>query len=135
MPDLDVKKIKAEKLRKMQEQMRQNEVKKMEIEVNDENFQKEVIDKSNSVPVVVDFWATWCSPCLMLGPILEKLTKKFDGKFVLAKANVDQCPGVSTKYAISSIPAVKMFKNGKVVDEFIGAVPEPAVEQWLKKNL
>ena len=135
MSDLDVEKIKAEKLRKMQEQMRQNEVKKLEIEVNDENFQKEVIEKSDNVPVVVDFWASWCAPCLMLGPSLEKLAKKFNGKFVLAKLNVDQGPGVSTKYAISSIPAVKMFKNGKVVDEFIGSMPEPAVEQWLHKNI
>ena len=135
MSDPDVEKIKAEKLRKMQEQMRQNEVKKVEIEVNDENFQKEVIDKSNSVPVVVDFWATWCAPCLMLGPSLEKLAKKFNGKFVLAKLNVDENHVVSAKYAISSIPAVKIFKNGKVADEFIGALPEATVEQWLSKNI
>ncbi len=135
MPDSNVEKIKAEKLRKMQEQMRQSEVKKLEIEVNDGNFQKEVIQKSFSVPIVVDFWATWCTPCLMLSPILEKLAKKFKGTFVLAKANVDESRAVSTKYAISSIPAVKMFKNGKITNEFIGALPETAVEQWLRKNI
>ncbi len=135
LSDLDLEKIKAKKLKKMQEQMRQNEVKQLEIEANDENFQKEVIEKSSSVPVVVDFWATWCTPCLMLGPSLEKLAKKFGGKFVLAKVNVDQSPRVSAKYAISSIPAVKMFKDGKVVDEFIGAIPESAVGQWLAKNI
>jgi len=135
LSDLDVERIKAEKLRKMQEQMHQNEVKKVEIEVNDENFQKEVIDKSRNVPVVVDFWATWCAPCLTLSPTLEKLAKKFNGKFVLAKANVDESKAASTKYAISCIPAVKMFKNGKVTNEFIGALPEAAVEQWLRKNI
>ncbi len=135
MSDLDVEKIKAEKLRKMQEKMRQNEVKKLEIEVNDENFQKEVIEKSSSVPVAVDFWATWCAPCLTLGPTLEKLAKAFDGKFVLAKANVDKSRTASAKYAVSCIPVVKMFKDGKVVDEFVGALPEAVVEQWLRKNI
>ncbi len=107
----------------------------MKIEVNDENFQKEVIDKSGKVPVVVDFWATWCMPCLMLGPILEKLAKEFEGKFVLAKVNVDESRAASEKYAISSIPAVKIFKDGKVADEFIGALPEAMVKQWLRKNI
>jgi len=119
----------------MQEQMRQSEVKKVDIEVNDENFQKDVIKKSFSVPVVVDFWATWCMPCLTLSPILEKLAKKFNGKFVLAKANVDETRAASTKYAISAIPAVKVFKNGEVTGEFVGAVPEASVEQWLHKNI
>jgi len=135
LSDLEVEKIKAEKLRKMQEQMQQSEVKKLEIKVNDENFEKEVIKKSFSVPVVVDFWATWCMPCLTLSPILEKLAKKFNGKFVLAKANVDETRAESTKYNISAIPAVKVFKNGKVTNEFLGALPEPTVEQWLNKNI
>jgi len=133
--NLDIEKIRAEKLRKMQEQMQKNEVKKLEIKVDDRNFEKEVIEKSNSVPVVVDFWATWCAPCLMLSPTLEKLVKKYNGKFVLAKLNVDEGRVASAKYAISSIPAVKMFKGGTVVDEFIGAVPEPVVEQWINKNI
>ncbi len=135
LPDSDVERIKAAKLRKMREQMRQSEVKKLEIEVNDGNYQKEVIEKSKNVPVAVDLWATWCMPCLELSPILEKLAKKFNGKFVLAKANVDESRAASAKYAISCIPAVKMFKNGKVTDEFIGALPEPTVEQWLRKNI
>jgi len=135
LSDLDIKKLKAEKLRKMQETMHQKEVKKLEVKVNDENFEKEVIEKSKTVLVVVDFWATWCMPCLMLSPVLEKLVKEFNGKFVLAKVNVDESHAVSAKYEISGIPAVKMFKGGKVTGEFIGALPEPNVRQWLDKNL
>ncbi len=135
MSDPDAEKIKAERLSKMQEEFGKKRAKKLEIEVNDVNFETEVIEKSGSIPVVVDFWATWCAPCLMLSPTLEKLAKEFEGKFVLAKVNVDESPAISRKYAISSIPAVKMFKNGKVTNEFIGALPEPTVEQWLYKNI
>jgi intein/homing endonuclease len=76
-----------------------------------------------------------CMPCLVLSPTLEKLVKEYDGKFVLAKVNVDKNPAVSKKYGIMSIPAVKMFKNGELVDEFVGALPEPVIRQWLEKNL
>ena len=135
MFDSELEKIKAEKLRELQEKSQFKEVKKLEIEVNDKNFEKEVIEKSNSVPVVVDFWASWCTPCLMLGPTLEKFVKEFKGKFVLAKVNVNESNAVSSKYNISSIPAVKMFKNGKLADEFVGALPEIQVKEWLDKNL
>jgi len=107
----------------------------MKIDVNDANFEKEVIEKSKEVPVVVDFWATWCMPCLMLGPALEKLSEQYEGKFILAKLNVDENAVSSQKYKIMSIPAVKMFKDGQVVDEFIGAIPEPNIKDWLDKNL
>ncbi len=135
MQDEEAERIKTEKLRKMQEEVRKKEVKKLEIEANDSNFEKEVIEKSKTVPVVVDFWASWCMPCLMLSPTLEKFANEFRGKFVLAKVNVDESPLTSAKYNISSIPAVKMFKNGKVTNEFIGALPETTVEQWLRKNI
>ena len=108
---------------------------KTKIEVNDSNFEKDVIEQSNDVPVVVDFWATWCMPCLMLGPTLEKLAEENNGRFVLAKLNVDSSPSVSQKYRIMSIPAVKMFKNGEVSDEFIGALPEPQVRNWIETNV
>ena len=105
------------------------------IDVNDNNFNELVIEQSKKIPVVVDFWASWCMPCLMLGPILEKLAEEYKGKFVLAKLNVDEARLTSQKYGVMSIPNVKMFKDGKVVDEFIGAVPEPVVRSWLEKNL
>ena len=107
----------------------------MEIEVNDDNFNENVIIKSKEVPVVVDFWAQWCAPCIMLGPVLEKLAKEYEGKFILAKANVDQARQTAQQYQVRGIPSVKMFKNGKIIDEFVGAMPEENIKQWLNKNL
>jgi thioredoxin len=123
--------------KKMEELKKKVEVSRMEteVEVNDNNFEKEVIEKSKNTSVVVDFWAEWCMPCRMLGPVLEKLAKDYNGKFVLAKANVDETERKSTEYGIRSIPAVKLFKNGKVVDEFVGALPEEQIKAWLDKNL
>ncbi len=106
----------------------------LKIEVSDNNFEEKVIEQSKSIPILVDFWATWCMPCLMLGPALENLAKQYKGKFVLAKLNVDNSPITSQEYMIQSIPAVKMFKNGKIVDEFIGAIPESTISKWLTKN-
>ena len=105
------------------------------INVTDRDFEKKVIEKSKEIPIVVDFWATWCMPCLILSPILEKLTEEYNGKFVLVKVNVDNAKVKAQEYKIMSIPGVKMFKNGKVADEFIGAIPEPNVKEWLNKNL
>ena len=107
----------------------------MKINVNDSNFEKEVIEKSKETPVIVDYWATWCTPCLMLGPTLEKLAKEFEGKVILAKLNVDENPVTSQTYAVMSIPSVKMFKDGKIVDEFVGALPEEMVKPWIEKNI
>ena len=104
-------------------------------EVDENNFEKEVIEKSKEIPVVVDFWATWCMPCLMLGPTLEKFAEDYNGKFILAKLNVDKNPKISQIYNISSIPNVKIFKDGKVADEFVGALPRLMVKNWLDKNL
>ncbi len=105
------------------------------MEVTSKNFNKEVIEKSKEIPVVVDFWAEWCRPCLFLGPILEKLSKEYDGKFILVKVNIEQSPLLARIYNIVSIPRVNMFKNGEVADEFVGAMPEPEVKKWLDKNL
>jgi putative thioredoxin len=107
----------------------------MAIDVTDQNFVERIIKKSKEIPIVVDFWAKWCQPCLILGPILEGFEKKLDGKFILAKVNVDDAPKMSEEYKIESIPNVKMIKNGKVADEFIGSIPESNVEEWLNKNL
>lgn len=105
------------------------------IEINDENFKKEVLEKSKKIPVVIDFWAEWCQPCLTLKPILEKLAEEYKGRFILAKANVDETRQLAQIYSVMSIPVVKMFKDGKIADEFIGAMPEDMVKAWLDKNL
>ena len=130
--DEELERLKKERIKKLMEKAKEVQT---EIEVNDSNFEEEVIEKSKEIPVVVDFWAQWCRPCLMLGPILEKLAKENKGKFILAKVNVDEAPLSSQKYGIMSIPNVKLFKDGKIVDEFVGAYPETFVKEWLKKNL
>jgi putative thioredoxin len=126
----ELEKIRKEKLKNMLSK-RKNSI----IEVNDQNFQEKVIEKSKKIYIVVDFWSNWCAPCLMLGPILEKLAKEYNGKFILAKANVEKSRKISQIYGIMSIPSVKMFKDGKIIDEFIGAIPEPMVRKWLDKNI
>ncbi len=105
------------------------------MEVSDSTFNEEVIKKSYEVPVVVDFWAPWCMPCRMLGPVLEDLEKEYGGRFILAKVNVDENPKLSQLFRIMSIPSVKLFKDGKVVDEFVGALPRELIKVWLEKHL
>jgi len=106
----------------------------MEIEVNDENFDKEVIEKSKQVPVLVDFWAPWCPPCRMLSPILTKIGKNFGDKLIIAKLNVDENPEKSREYGIMGIPSVKLFKNGEIINEFVGAQPENNILRMLERN-
>jgi putative thioredoxin len=99
------------------------------------DFQKDVIEKSYDKPVLVDFWAEWCAPCRMLGPIIEKLAVENRDDWELIKVDTDKNQQVATKYGVRGIPNVKLFRNGEVINEFTGALPEPAIKEWLKKSI
>lgn len=99
------------------------------------DFQKDVVDASFKQPIVIDFWAEWCAPCRMLGPILEKLANQANGRWRLVKLNTELQPDVAMQFEISSIPAVKMVSKGEIIAEFVGALPESHVVKWLNENL
>lgn len=99
------------------------------------NFEQEVIQRSYQVPVLVDFWAAWCDPCRILGPVLERLAQQNGNRWVLAKVDTEKHVDVAQRYQVQSIPNVKLFVDGQVADEFIGSLPEHAIQRWLQKAL
>jgi putative thioredoxin len=103
------------------------------IDVTDATFEQEVLLRSSEVPVVVDLWAPWCGPCLTLGPIIERVIGETDGAVALAKVNVDENPAIGGSFQVQSIPAVFALKDGKVVDQFIGAQPEAVVAEFVAR--
>ncbi len=105
----------------------------MVIEVTDQNFEEEVI--KSSLPVMVDLWAPWCRPCLMVAPVVDKLAESYNGRFKFCRLNVDQNPQTATRYRIMSIPTLMFFKDGKAVDTVIGAVAEQVLQPKIEELL
>lgn len=101
-----------------------------DIKITDENFDTEVNIKDKFV--LVDFFATWCEPCTVLGPILERVVENFKDKIVLIKANVDEFPATSQKFQVDRIPMVVLFKDGKQINSFTGLIPEKSIKEWLE---
>ncbi|MEL7832501.1 thioredoxin [Fodinibius sp. Rm-B-1B1-1] len=105
------------------------------LELTDDSFEDEVLNADSDQPVLVDFWAEWCGPCKMVGPIVEELAEEFDGKAKVGKVDVDSNPEISTKYGIRSIPSLLIFKDGEVVDQIVGAVPKAQLKKQLEAQV
>jgi putative thioredoxin len=104
-------------------------------DVTEQTFDTAVLDRSRQTPVLVDFWADWCGPCKMLMPVLQKLTGEYGGKFFLAKVNTDVEQALANRHGVKSLPTVKLFRNGKVVDEFLGVQPEKNIRALLDRHI
>jgi len=105
----------------------------MALQITDSNFDELVLNSDK--PVLVDFWAEWCGPCRVVGPIVEELSKDYEGRAVVGKVDVDNNPNISMKYGIRNIPTLLVFKNGEIVDKQVGAVPKTVLAQKLNAQL
>ena len=105
----------------------------MEVKVNDVNFESEVL--KSDIPVFVDFWAEWCGPCHMVTPVVEEIAKEYKGRLKVCKVNVDHASKASSSYGIMSIPTLAVFKDGKVVDKIVGAVPKDQLVSMLSQHI
>lgn len=103
------------------------------LQVNDKNFSSEVLQ--SGIPVLVDFWATWCGPCRAIGPIIEELAKEFSGRVKITKLNVDDNPATPAQYGVRGIPTLLLFKDGKVLDQIVGSVPKARLKALIEKAL
>jgi len=101
--------------------------------VNDANFEQEVL--KSTIPVLVDFWAPWCGPCQVVGPVVEEVAKEYNGKLKVCKVNVDEAPNTSSQYGVMSIPTLVVFKNGKVANKVGGALPKSELEDVIKSYI
>ena len=105
----------------------------MEIQLNDASFEEEVL--KSELPVLVDFWAPWCGPCVMVAPVVEEIAKEYAGKLKVCRLNVDEGQMTASKYRIRGIPTLAIFKDGKTVDTVVGAVPKTQLEEKLKPHI
>ena len=103
------------------------------LHLNDTNFKKEVLE--SPLPVLVDFWATWCGPCKMIAPMVEELSKEYHGKIKVAKLNVEESPRTATHYGVMSIPTLMFFKNGKVADQLVGVLNKHELKKKIEESL
>jgi thioredoxin 1 len=103
------------------------------IKVSDASFQADVLNSKN--PVVVDFWAEWCGPCRMIAPALEELAGELEGKVTVAKVNIDENPGIPTKYGVRGVPTLMIFQNGQVAATKVGALPKSKIKEWIESSI
>ena len=128
----EIEKIKRRMLQKMIESISKEETPSKPIIVTDKNFD-EIISKYDIV--VVDFWAPWCGPCRLIAPVIEQLAKEMKGKVVFAKLNTDENPKTAMRFHVMSIPTLILFKNGKMVDRNVGALPPDMLRDWIRRYI
>ena len=105
------------------------------IDINQDQFLEEVVEKSKTTPVIVDFWAPWCGPCKQIGPSLEEISEEMGDKITVAKVNIDENPVTPTKYGVRGIPTMLVFKNGEAAATKVGAIPKNAIVEWIEESI